>query len=198
MEINLAEMDTQSVAMLAALLLVPVFLVVFIIRRRLARTIDARLKAASPYLLHDFLLPDGNDGEIHLEYMLLTTRGILIVDTKDISGNIFGSDAMEEWTVIDENRRFTFQNPLPGLLDRIAAVKALAPDVPVEGYVAFTDKGRFSKGQPGKVIFFDTLIEHVSENAPEQSSAVIDSFLPCWEQLAEKATVKGVAQALVS
>ena len=194
----MAGMELQSIAMFAAVVLVPLLLVVFIIRRRLSRTIDARLKAASPYLLHDFLLPDGNDGEIHLEYMLLTTKGILIVDTKDIAGNIFGSDSMDEWTVIDDNRRFTFQNPQPGLLDRIAAVKALAPDVPVEGYVAFTDKGKFSKGQPGQVIFFDSLIERIKEHAPEQTTAVIDAFLPSWEQLADKATVKGVAQALVS
>ena len=58
-------MDVQSLAMIAMLVCIPVGLLIFVIRRRMSRTIDARIRAASTYLLHDFLLPDGNEGEIH-------------------------------------------------------------------------------------------------------------------------------------
>jgi len=193
----MADTDIQSALMIAALVAVPAGLLIFVIKRRLSRSVDAQLRNISQYVLHDFLLPDGNNGEIHLEYAMLTTSGIVVLDNKDVEGNVFGSDAMDEWTVIDGNNRFTFQNPQRGLLDRIAAVKALAPDVPVEGFIAFSDRGRFSKGQPSYVIFFETLVEQLKESAPGQSTAVVEAFLPTWDKLLDAATVKGVDKALV-
>ena len=53
---------------------------------------------------------------------------------------------MAEWTVMDGAQRFTFTNPQSALYDRIAAVKAVAGDVPVEGRVVFTRRGKFPKG----------------------------------------------------
>jgi len=190
-------MDIQSVLMVAALIAVPVALIVFIVRRRLARTLDARLRRACPQILHDFLLPDGNEGEIHFEYAVLTPGGIWVIDTKDVEGNVFGSDTMDEWTVIHDNQRFTFNNPQGGLLDRCAAVKAIATEVPVEGFIAFTDRARFSKGQPDSVIFFDTLIDRIAELMPEPSAAIKDDYVAGWNTVVAQATVKGVGQALV-
>ena len=190
-------MDIQSLLMIAVLVCIPISLSVFIIRRRMNRTIDARIRAASKHLLHDFLLPDGNEGEIHFEYALLTPMGILVVDTKDIEGNVFGSDAMDDWTVINDHRRHTFSNPQRGLLDRIAAIKAFADVVPVEGYVAFTDSARFSKGQPSMVVFFDTLIDELNGSLSDKSISAVDAFLPTWDLLVSQATVKGVAKALI-
>jgi len=193
----MTEINFQSLAMLAVLVLVPLSLAIFIIRRRRARSIAARMRSVSPYLLHDFLLPDGNDGEIHFEYALLTPSGIVVVDTKEVEGNVFGSDAMNEWTVIQNNQRFTFRNPQRGLLDRVAAISALTPETPAVGYIAFTDGARFSKGQPSHVIFFDTLISDLKKAMPDPRAPALDALLPAWETLVAKATVKGVAQALV-
>ena len=101
--------------------------------------------------LKNALIPDGNGGHIHLQYALLTRRGILILDIKDVEGHVFGSEGMQDWTVLANDRRYTFANPQPGLWDRLAAVKRLTPEVPVTGYVAFGAKARFSKGQPRSV-----------------------------------------------
>ncbi len=38
----------------------------------------------------------------------LTSLGILVVDLRDVRGNIFGGDQMSEWTVMDGARRSTF------------------------------------------------------------------------------------------
>jgi hypothetical protein len=192
----MTSLSVQMIAMLAVLVLVPIALVVFIVRRRLAASIDARIHAVSPYVLHDFLLPDGNDGEIHFEYALLSHTGILVIDTKDVEGNVFGSDTMDQWTVINDNRRHTFDNPQRGLLDRVAAIKSLAPDIKVEGHIAFTDSARFSKGQPGHVIFFDTLITTLKETSKEQAEVLLNASLPSWEMVVAGATVTGVAKAL--
>lgn len=99
----------------------------------------------------DVLIPDGGGGTLHVDHLLLTPQGVLILDLRDVTGNVFGSDAMTEWTVMDDARRFTFANPQAGLYDRIAAVKAILGEtsgIPVEGRVVFTRRAAFPKGLP--------------------------------------------------
>ena len=95
---------------------------------------------------HQVLVPDGMGGFIHIDHLLLTPRGVLVLDTRRVAGLIFGGDQMSDWTVMGRGRRFTFDNPQPALYDRIAAVKALVGDVPVEGRLLFSNVGKFTKG----------------------------------------------------
>ena len=48
-------------------------------------------------------------------------------------------------------------NPQSALYDRIAAVKALAGDMPVEGRIVFTRRARFPKGLPKWTLMLDSL-----------------------------------------
>ena len=54
------------------------------------------------------VIPNADGGEIQIDHLLLTAQGILIIDIKDVQGAVFGGDKMQDWTVISENRRFTF------------------------------------------------------------------------------------------
>jgi len=103
------------------------------------------------------LVPDGMGGGFHVDFLLLTMRGVVVIDLRDVRGNIFGGDQMAEWTVMDGARRFTFTNPQSALYDRIAAVKAVAGDVPVEGRIVFTRRGKFPKGLPKWTLMVDAL-----------------------------------------
>ncbi len=62
--------------------------------------------------VHQVLVPDGMGGFIHIDHLLLTPRGILLLDTRRVAGLIFGGDQMSDWTVMGR-RRFTFdiRNP---------------------------------------------------------------------------------------
>ncbi len=62
---------------------------------------------------------------------------------------------MSDWTVMGRGRRYTFDNPQPALYDRIAAVKALVGDFPVEGRLLFSNLGKFTKGMPKYVMMLD-------------------------------------------
>ena len=121
------------------------------------KALRAAVTAAGSDHLVDMLVPDGMGGGYHVDFLLLTTRGILVVDLRDVQGNIFGGDQMADWTVMDGPRRFTFTNPQSSLYDRIAAVKALAGEVPVEGRIVFTRKGKFPKGLPKWTLMVDSL-----------------------------------------
>jgi hypothetical protein len=156
-----------------------------VIQRR-RRDIDRRLRDACRGVLANFVIPDGNGEEIQVQYALLTGRGILIIDVKDVEGHVFGSEAMQDWTVIADDRRFTFANPQPGLWDRVAAVKRLTPVVPVIGFVGFTGRARFTKGQPRSVTLLEPLLQELEKEAVNARQAA-EGYLAGWERLRQAA-----------
>lgn len=126
-------------------------------RARDRRALRDGLGAIAFDMVQDVLVPDGNDGYIHVDFLLLTHHGALVVDLRDLAGMVFGSEAMEQWTVMDGHRRGSFHNPLGPLYDRIAAVRQCAGAMPVDGRVVFTTRSRFPKGRPPRVMQIDSL-----------------------------------------
>jgi hypothetical protein len=124
-------------------------------RRSRRKGLLARLERVGYQAAHQVLVPDGMGGFIHIDHLLLTPRGVLVLDTRRVAGLIFGGDQMSDWTVMGRGRRFTFDNPQPALYDRIAAVKALVGDMPVEGRLLFSNLGKFTKGKPKYVMMLD-------------------------------------------
>jgi hypothetical protein len=124
-------------------------------RRARRKALLARLERVAYRAAHQVLVPDGMGGFIHIDHLLLTPRGVLVLDTRRVAGLIFGGDQMSDWTVMGRGRRFTFDNPQPTLYDRIAAVKALVGEIPVEGRLLFSNVGKFTKGIPKWVMMLD-------------------------------------------
>jgi hypothetical protein len=152
------EIDPQWIGIGAAFLFLgtAVFFAVRAYRRRSRRrSLLARLERIAFAAAHQVLVPDGMGGFIHIDHLLLTPRGVLVLDTRRVAGLIFGGDQMSDWTVMGRGHRYTFDNPQPALYDRIAAVKALVGDVPVEGRLLFSNVGKFTKGIPKWVLMLD-------------------------------------------
>jgi len=148
------------------------------------KTLRNAVTAAATDHLVDMLVPDGMGGGIHVDYLLLTARGILVVDLRDVQGNIFAGDQMAEWTVFDGPRRFTFANPLSSLYDRIAAVKGVAGDnVPVEGRIVFTRRSRFPKGLPKFTVMVDSLRTEFPSADFEHLTGAVGRFNDAWSRL---------------
>jgi hypothetical protein len=126
---------------------------------RARKAIDAAIASIAYEMLKNVLIPNGNGGQIHVHYLLLTQRGLLVVDLLDHPGAVFGGDQMLEWTVIGKKRRFTFTNPQHALYDRMAAVRQLTGEVPVDGRLLFTLRSDFPKGKPRYVVRIDDLAE---------------------------------------
>ncbi len=124
---------------------------------RWRKSIDASIESIAYEMLKNVLVPNGNGGQIHINYLLLTQRGLLVVDLLDHAGAVFAGDQMLEWTVIGKKRRFTFANPQHALYDRMAAIRLLTGPVPVDGRVLFTTRSDFPKGKPRYVTRLDEL-----------------------------------------
>lgn len=151
-------------------------------RRHARRKLIASITDCSFEHLREVLLPDGQGGVLHFDFLLLTARGVVVVDLRDVAGNIFGGDQMKEWTVMHRARRYTFQNPQSGLYDRLAAVRAIAPDLPVEGLVLFTNRGRFPKGLPK----YTRMLESLSSEYPVMDRGAVAGQLERWQTAWEK------------
>jgi hypothetical protein len=123
------------------------------------KSIDEAISSVAYEMLKNVLIPNGNGGQIHLHYLLLTQRGLLVADLLDRPGAIFGGDQMLEWTAIGKKERYTFPNPQHALYDRMAAVRLLTGDVPVEGRLLFTERSEFPKGKPRNVLRIDDLTD---------------------------------------
>jgi hypothetical protein len=154
-------------------------------RRRARRlALIKRLERISLQAVHQVEVPDGMGGFIHIDHLLLTSQGILLLDTRRIPGLIFGGDQMSEWTVMGRKRRYTFENPQPALYDRVAAVKALVGEVPVEGRLLFSNVGKFTKGKP-KWVMMEAGLD-VEFPVVDRAAGVwpgSDSFMESWGHL---------------
>jgi hypothetical protein len=133
--------------------------------------------------LRDVLLPDGQGALLHVDFLLLTARGAVVIDLRDIVGNIFGGDQMDEWTVIQRSARQTFANPQAALYDRIAAVRALAPELPVEGRVVFSHRGCFPKGLPSYTLMLESLGTEFPTADRSTMEALLARWLPEWQRI---------------
>jgi hypothetical protein len=153
-------------------------------RRARRRALLARLNRIAFEAVHQVLVPDGMGGFIHIDHLLLTLRGVLVLDTRRVAGLIFGGDQMSDWTVMARGRRYTFDNPQPALYDRIAAVKALTGDVPVEGRLLFSNVGKFTKGIPKWVLMLDGIeVEFPVVERGMKGSATFTQLAEAWKRL---------------
>ena len=156
----------------------------WMVRRRDARRV-ARVTSGAADYLRNVLVPDGNGGDFHLDFVLLTSRGVVIIDMRDIPGNVFGGDQMTDWTIMDGPRRSAFVNPQSGLYDRIASVKAIANDVPVEGRIVFTKRAKFPKGLPRFTVMLDSVAAEFPRLGAAELEIAVAKYRPGWARIKE-------------
>ena len=185
-----AELVTIAAVAGVALLL----LLWFLVRRRRSRaaSLSQVLNDIAFERVDGMVLPNGDDGEIQIDHLLLTANGFLVLHIKDVQGAVFGSDKMQEWAVISEDRRFTFNNPQPSLYDRIAAVGHIVRQVPVSGRVVFLDGAEFNKGVPSLVCTLEELQSEFGEADKAAAKFKVDAFRQHWEHLQDQAVSPGL------
>ena len=180
-------MSTGLIAgIVAAVLLVGIFILVLVKRRRRS-TIASALAAIAVEHIENVVVPDDIDGEIHIEHLLLTRRGVLVLDVKAYEGVVFAGDRMDQWTAIGPDGRSAFRNPLPSLYDRVAAVRQLVRDIEVTGFVVFPSGADFSKGRPSDVTLPEDLLEAYAKPDKAELGRLIEAFAPQWDVIRQTA-----------
>ena len=178
--------ENQLIALLVgAIVLVSALVSIWrVYRRRRARSrLNAAITAVGLDALQDVLVPDGMGGSLHVDFVLLTTRCVLVVDLRDVAGNIFGGDQMTEWTVMAGAKRSTFHNPQGAMYDRVAAVKQLSAELPVEGRLLFTRRGKFPKGLPRWTMMVESLRTEFPPADPQSREVLLNRYRDSWDAI---------------
>jgi hypothetical protein len=157
------------IAIAAALLLTLIFRtsathVARIVTEKLGkRRIHKILNAKSPDLVEDFILPGAYGGLTHIDHAILTSGGILCIQTKHYNGIVFGGADEPQWTNVDGVHRRKFLNPLIQNEGRTKALQKVVPNVPVANLVVFTGNVQFTTPLENNVIHVRDLHSYIAK-----------------------------------
>ncbi len=145
-------------------------------------TVRAGLDSCTYRALHNAYLPNGERGWTEIDHLLLTEEGILVVETKTFTGQIFGRQSEPQWTQKLGRRTIKISNPLRQNYGHVQAVRALVGStVPVSGQVVLTGSAIFPGGMPDGVLsradFFKALKAGFTGNQPATA------WVNAWESL---------------
>jgi|GEM_PF-695517 len=130
-------------------------------------------------VIRNIALPDGMDGRVLIENILLTSGGIYILPIKRYCGIIFAADNIESWTQVIGKRSYKFPNPLPELDAYVMAVQNLLPAVKVEGRILVTSDANFPKGKPDRIIPVSKITDALAMDKQEVSTQLREA----WDKL---------------
>ncbi len=107
------------------------------------------LKRMKLPVLHDVYLPFPG-GVTQIDHVSLAGSAIVVIETKNYEGRIFGREREASWTVAyNPHSKHRFQNPLRQNYAHVEAVKAVVgPEVEVVGMVVFVGDAEFPNGAP--------------------------------------------------
>ena len=139
------------------------------------------LKSIGTDFVQNVAIPDGLEGFVFFDYMVLTPTGILVVDVQNYNGYLFGGETVDDWTQMIGRKSYKFKNPLPRNEHHVQSVKEHTGDVPVQGRIVFTSMGKFPKGIPKGVSTTGSLKDDVSFSVV--GNAIPEIFQKTWNEL---------------
>lgn len=129
-----------------------------------AREVERTLRTVARDAVRGVVVPEGVDGPVYIECVLVGARALVVLDLRDVRGAVFGAEKMDEWTVLDGVKRFTFRNPLVALHDRVNALRHhLGDEVEVQGRIVFSPRAAFPKGMPPRAVALRDLASDLSD-----------------------------------
>ncbi len=134
------------------------------IKERLGqRRIGKILQHRSKDVLDDFILPGAYGGLTCINHAILTSGGVLCIQTKHYNGIVFGGSDEPQWTNVDGIHRQKFLNPLIQNEGRTKTLQKVVPDVPVANLVVFTGSVQFTSPLAKNVIHVRDLDTYIAK-----------------------------------
>ena len=113
-----------------------------------------KLQGRGYYLINNVTLPIAR-GTTQVDHVLFSRFGVFVIETKNMSGWIFGSPNQPMWTQMIGRRKYRFQNPLRQNYAHVKTIEKLL-DIPastIHGLVAFTGEAQAKTAMPEDVVF---------------------------------------------
>lgn len=135
----------------------------FVSRNAGKRRMHRVLRRRSQDIQEDFILPGAYGGLTRIDYAVLTSGGILCIQTKHCNGIVFGGDEEPQWQNVDGMRRKKFLNPLIQNTGRTKALQKVVPEVPVANVVVFTGSVQLKAVKAKNVMHVRDLDSYISK-----------------------------------
>ena len=122
--------------------------------RRVISTLRRKLDEQDYILLEDLTLPTGS-GTTQVDHIVLSRFGVFVIETKNMSGWIFGGETQARWTQVMRSHKKQFQNPLRQNYLQVKAVQDLLglELEQLENLVAFVGSAKPKTEMPANVFW---------------------------------------------
>jgi len=124
-------------------------------------------------IINDVTLPLEYGGTTQIDHIIVSNYGVFVIETKNMSGWIFGSEHQAKWTQTIHRSKYPFQNPLRQNYKHTKTLAHLL-DMPHEQFhsvVVFTPNAELKTKMPNNVgylkemmLYIKCFVEEVSDN----------------------------------
>jgi hypothetical protein len=93
------------------------------------------------FIINDLLIRNQYSSTIQIDHVVVSPYGIFVIETKNISGKIYGTDTAEKWRSYWKYRDLEFNNPIlqnKAHVDALSGVLRIYPGVRFMSIIAFT------------------------------------------------------------
>ncbi|WP_417446106.1 nuclease-related domain-containing protein [Kangiella sp.] len=120
---------------------------------RRVKSASSRLDPSRYTIFHDVTLST-HDGTTQIDHIIISRQGIFVIETKNYSGWIFGSEKDRFWTQVIYKNKNKFQNPLFQNYKHIKVLRDLL-QLPIQYFhsvIVFADNSAFKTSLPANII----------------------------------------------
>ena len=143
------------------------------------------LKKLGRESLHNVVIPDGMDGKIYIEHLILTPHEILLLAVKRYRGLIFAAETIDLWTQVIGKKSYKFENPLHQLESDALALNSHMEKSKITSKVLFLNDSVFPKGKPDNIISIRDIKKWRRDYAVDEISDVLRTD---WKRLLDLAS----------
>lgn len=132
------------------------------VRRSLAKYCRNR----DAHVLSNVTLRLEDDSTTQIDHVLVSTKGIFVIETKHYKGWIFANPKSKSWTQTIYNLKFRFQNPIYQNYKHVKAIQKLCEFIDpnlIHNIVVFSGESVFKTPKPDNVWYKNELIPKIEQ-----------------------------------
>lgn len=133
---------------------------------RVRRSLANYCQNKKAHLLNNITLRLQDGSTTQIDHVLITTKGIFVIETKHYKGWIFASENSRRWSQSLYYNKFRFQNPLHQNYKHIKAIQKTLDFIDAQyiyNIVVFSDTAIFKNGKPDNVFYLEELIPAIEQ-----------------------------------
>ncbi len=137
------------------------------------KLITSNFKSPNFHLLNNVTVPF-QDGTTQIDHILISTKGVFVIEVKHYSGWIFGNEKSDQWMQSIYRVKNRFQNPIHQNYRHVKAIQHLLDFLPKEqihSIVVFSGSAEFKTPIPNGVFYLEQLVSHLNSFQDEVISS---------------------------